>query len=190
MRLTSKKLRLLLLAAAALFAQAGLLPHARAADALDTVQRLQREGQTAQALSEADRFLATDPKDARMRFLKAVLLADIGRKAEATELLQQLTQDYPGLAEPYNNLAALSAAAGDYGQARDALEHAVRLRPDYATAHENLGDVYAALAAHEYAVAARLDPAREGLAEKLERVRAIAPATPVASPASAASSTN
>jgi len=63
----------------------------------------------------------------------------------------------------------------------------VRLRPDYATAHENLGDVYAALAAREYAIAARLEPSRHGLAEKLERVRTIAPA-PVAPPESAASS--
>jgi len=187
MRLTSKKLRSSLLAAATLFAQASLLPYVHGADPLDTVQSLQREGRPAEALAEADRFLATDPQDARMRFLKAVLLADLGRTNEATELLQQLTQDYPGLAEPYNNLAALSAAGGDYGRARNALEHAVRLRPDYAVAHENLGDVYAALAAHEYAIAARLEPARQGLSEKLERARAIAPA-PVASPASGASS--
>jgi Flp pilus assembly protein TadD len=177
MRVTSKILRSFLLAACGLVASASMPCVAQAADALDTVKRLQREGQTAQALTEADRFLATDPQDARMRFLKSVILADVGRAADATALLEQLTQDHPTLAEPYNNLAALYAAAGRYGKAREALEEAVRLRPDYATAHENLGDVYAALAVREYATAAQLDPARAGLDTKVERARhACAPA--------------
>ena len=175
MRVPSKILSSFLLAACALVAGLCMLRGAHAADALDTVKRLQREGQIGQALTEADRFLATDPKDARMRFLKSVILADIGRTSDATDLLEQLTQDHPTLAEPYNNLAALYAAAGRYGKAREALEEAVRLRPDYATAHENLGDVYAALAAREYATAAQLDPGRANLDAKIERIRNVLP---------------
>ena len=45
----------------------------------------------------------------------------------------------------------LHAAAGDYAKARAELEESLRLNPNYATAHENLGDVYAMLAAESYA---------------------------------------
>ena len=84
-----------------------------------------------------------------------------------------LVQDYPELAEPHNNLAALYAAAGDYGKARAELEEALRLNPLYAPAHENLGDVYALLAGQSYARALRLEPASVELAEE---ARAGAPA--------------
>ena len=77
------------------------------ADELSEVTRLHHAGQTAAALERADRTLATQPKDAQMRFLKSVILADTGRASEAQALLQQISQDYPELAEPHNNLAAL-----------------------------------------------------------------------------------
>jgi Flp pilus assembly protein TadD len=188
MRVPPKILRPFQLTAWGLVSIASLLGGAQAADALDTVKRLQREGQTAQALIEADRFLATDPRDARMRFLKSVILSDVGRTADAMALLEQLTRDYPTLAEPFNNLATLHAAAGRYDTARAALEEAVRLRPDYATAHENLGDVYAALAAREYGTAVQLDPGRAALTDKINRLRGAG--APVAeSPGTGASAT-
>src|SRR5947209_1861964 len=69
--------------------------------------------------------------------------------------------------------------------AADELDEALRLRPDYATAHENLGDVYAALAARAYATSLRLEPGRTGVAPKLASVRAAFAASPAASGASA-----
>jgi tetratricopeptide (TPR) repeat protein len=109
-----------------------------------------------------------------MRFLKSVVLADSGRRGEAAALLEQISQDFPELAEPHNNLAAIHAAAGDYGTARAELEESIRLNPSYATAHENLGDVYAMLAADAYGRAQRLEPASTGLPRKLELVRQLA----------------
>ncbi|HEY9025308.1 MAG TPA: tetratricopeptide repeat protein, partial [Burkholderiaceae bacterium] len=79
--------------------------------------------------------------------------------------------DYPDLPEPYNNLAALYAANGDYGRARVTLEQAVRANPGYAIAHENLGDVYAALASQSYAKARQLDPTNAALDNKLALAR-------------------
>ena len=58
--------------------------------------------------------------------------------------------DFPELPEPRNNLAVLYAQKGEYALARDELERAVQTAPDYAVAHENLGDVYARLAEAEY----------------------------------------
>jgi tetratricopeptide (TPR) repeat protein len=141
------------------------------ADELADVQRLYYSGQAAAAMERADQFLANKPKDPQMRFVKGVMLADAKRNAEALVLFQQLTEDYPDLAEPYNNLAALYAAAGDYTKARATLEQALRTNPAYAVAHENLGDLYAAMAAQSYSRALKLDPSNVTVPPKLAIVR-------------------
>jgi tetratricopeptide (TPR) repeat protein len=133
--------------------------------------RLQSAGQTAQALARADQYLADKPKDAPMRFLRGVLLAESKRSTEAAEVFQRLIEDYPELPEPYNNLAALHAAAGDYDRAKSALDQALRAHPGFAAAHENLGDVLAMLALRSYARAAQLEPANPALPAKLKLVR-------------------
>jgi len=159
------------------------------AEELAEVTRLHHAGQSQAALERADRFLAGKPKDAQMRFLKSVVLADSGRRGEAATLLEQISQDFPELAEPHNNLAAIHAAAGDYGKARAELEESIRLNPGYATAHENLGDVYAMLAADAYGRAQRLDPRSTSLPRKLELVRELAGPQAGRAAASAASAT-
>jgi Flp pilus assembly protein TadD len=143
------------------------------ADELADVQRLHGAGQSAAALQRADQFLATNPKDPQMRFLKGVVLSDIKRDVEALAVFQKLSEDYPDLPEPYNNLAALHAAAGDYAKARATLELALRTHPGYAIAHENLGDVYAALAAQSYARALALEPGNATVPPKLKLAQAL-----------------
>ncbi|MDO9451551.1 MAG: tetratricopeptide repeat protein, partial [Stagnimonas sp.] len=68
--------------------------------------------------------------------------------------------------EPYNNLAVLYAQQGDYEKARDALEAALATHPAYATAHENLGDIYAALAGAAYNRASMLDQGNQAVRYK------------------------
>ena len=143
------------------------------ADELGDVQRLYYSGQATAAMQRADQFLATTPGDPQMRFMKGVMLADAKRDADAITVFQKLTEDHPDLAEPYNNLAALYAAGGDYTKARATLEQALRTNPSYATAHENLGDVYAALAAQSYGRALKLDPTNATVAPKLALVRGL-----------------
>jgi Flp pilus assembly protein TadD len=154
---------------------------ASAADEPAEVARLHASGQSAAALQRADDYLATHPRDPQMRFAKAVILGDTARGAEATAILERLTEDYPDLPEPYNNLAVLHAAAGRYAAARGELEQALRLNPGYATARENLGDVQLALARDSYAAALRLEPSRAGLSAKIARVNALLPPVPAAS---------
>ncbi len=148
----------------------GVLPAARA-DELGEVQRLYYAGQPTAAMKRADDYLAQHPKDAPMRFIKGVMLSDAKRNDEAIAVFQKLSEDYPDLAEPYNNLATLYAASGKYDLARAALEQALRTNPSYATAHENLGDVYAALAAQSYARALKLDPSSVSVPPKLALMR-------------------
>jgi tetratricopeptide (TPR) repeat protein len=130
-------------------------------------------GQADAAMQRADAFLATHPKDAQMRFVKGVMLSDAKRNTEAIALFQKLSEDYPDLAEPYNNLAVIYAGMGDYAKARATLEQALRTNPSFATAHENLGDVHAALAAQSYARALKLDPSNVTVPPKLATMRGL-----------------
>ena len=155
------------------------------ADELSDVQRLHYAGQTTAAMQRADQFLATKPKDPQMRFLKGVMLSDTKLDAQAIAQFLKLTEDYPDLAEPYNNLAALYAAAGDYAKARATLEQALRTNPGYATAHENLGDVHAALASQSYARALQLEPKNVTVPPKLALVRELFKRRDVGAPAPA-----
>ncbi len=166
----------------ALLAAVALALPALADDQADVTQ-LMRSGQLAQALAKAEQSLAAKPRDPRMRFLKGVVLAEMGRSADAIATYSQLTEDYPELPEPYNNLAVLYAGQSEYDKARAALEAAIRTNPGYAIAHENLGDVYARLASQSYGRAQQLDSANTTAAPKLGLIRQLfPPATGTAQP--------
>ena len=139
----------------------------------DNVSRMVRAGQLDVAQAKAEQYLAANPKDPQMRFLKGVIQQQRGQADEALATFTQLTQDYPELPEPYNNLAVIHAAQNQYDKARIALEMAVRTNPNYATAHENLGDVYARLAAQSYGKALQLDSGNTTAPVKLKAVNAM-----------------
>ena len=159
------------IAAACFFAALIAMPPCAFADDYTDVNRLVQARQYDQALVRADEYLAGKPRDPQMRFLKGVIEAETGKRTQAIETYTQLTQEYPELPEPYNNLAVLYAQASEYDKAREALEGAVRANPGYAVAHENLGDVYAKLASQAYAKAQRIDPANTTAPPKLALVR-------------------
>ena len=122
------------------------------------VNHLLQNKQLQQALTQADAFLEKHPKDVQMLFLKGLILSEQNEPGKAITVFSKLTDDYPKLPEPYNNLAVLFASQGQYDQARAILEKAVRINPVYEVAHENLGDIYVKLAAHSYSNMLQLDP--------------------------------
>ncbi|OJZ19644.1 MAG: hypothetical protein BGP21_02635 [Thiobacillus sp. 65-29] len=130
-----------------------------------------RKGDLAGALDNANRYLAKNPKDAQARFLKGLILADQGKTNDAIGLFTALTEDYPELPEPYNNLAVLYASQGKYEAAKDSLEKAIRTHPSYATAHENLGDIYAKMASLAYDKALALDSRNTAAQTKLALIK-------------------
>ncbi|MEH6459691.1 L,D-transpeptidase Cds6 family protein [Chitinimonas sp. JJ19] len=133
-----------------------LISGAYAGEAEDIATSLNR-GQADAALQAADKALAKTPRDARLRLLRGNALAQLGRSGEAIQVFTALTGDYPNLPEPYNNLAALYAQQGQLDKARAALQMALQTNPAYATAHANLADVYARLAAQAYDKALQRD---------------------------------
>ncbi|MBU1365951.1 MAG: tetratricopeptide repeat protein [Gammaproteobacteria bacterium] len=141
------------------------------ADNLPEVQRLIKQGQYPQALDKVDAYLSSRPKDAQGRFLKGLIYTEMNKPAEAIGVFTKLSEDYPELPEPYNNLAVLYAQQKQYDKARTALEMAIRTHPSYAIAYENLGDVYAKLASQAYDKALQLDNSNSATQNKLALIR-------------------
>lgn len=132
---------------------AGLLswtPVPAVALGLDAIQDMVARGQLQQALEELAPLIRSQPGNPDARFLRGVIYAQMGDADRAISIFHSLTQEFPDLSEPYNNLAVLRASQGDYEKAAEALRQAIKIQPDYDTAHENLGDVYAKMAALAY----------------------------------------
>jgi len=142
-------------------------PRSEAAEIAD----LMRAGKSENALERADTYLQTHARDLQVRFLRAVVLIDLGRAEEATEVLEHLTQEFPELPEPYNNLAVLAASQGGLDRAERLLQQSLAAQPNYVTAQENLGDLYASMSAVAYERAAKLDPSSAALKSKLALAR-------------------
>ena len=141
------------------------------ADDIQDANKLFKQGQHAPALEKVNAVLAAKPKDAQARFLKGLILTEQGDTANAIKTFTELTEDYPELPEPYNNLAVLYAGQGQYEKAKVALEMAIRTHPSYATAHENLGDIYAKMASQAYDRALQLDKSNTSTQTKLAMIR-------------------
>jgi Flp pilus assembly protein TadD len=135
------------------------------------LEALVRERRLEQALQRADAILARNPRNAQVRFQRAVVLSDLKRIDEAISAFEALSQDFPELPEPYNNLAVLHAAAGRYEQARSLLQRSLEAQPGYVTAYENLGDLYVSMAADAYQRGLNLAPGSRPLQSKLTLAR-------------------
>jgi tetratricopeptide (TPR) repeat protein len=140
-------------------------------DDLQEANQLFKQGQLDRALERVNTYLTSRPKEARARFLKGIILTEQNKPNDAIKVFTDLTQDFPELPEPYNNLAVLYASQGQYDKARNALEMAIRTHPSYATAHENLGDIYAKMASQAYDKALQLDRSNQGAQGKLNMIR-------------------
>jgi len=137
------------------------------------------------ALTELDARIKTNPRDVQAKFKRATILARLGRDDDAIAAFTALTQQYPELPEPYNNLAALLAKDGRLDEARVALETATRANPSYALAFENLGDLYLRLADASYRRALALGQASGPTQQRLADLQKIV--SPAAAPAHRAS---
>lgn len=133
----------------------------------DQIENLIKQGRLAQALSLTDKQLTADSDDVNFLFLKGLILTRQERLEDAKAIFIKLTTEHPELPEPFNNLAVIYAAQGDFTSARQALQKAINTHPAYATAHENLGDIYAKMASRAYNQALELDQDNTTAREKL-----------------------
>lgn len=141
------------------------------ADELADISKMADQGQSAAAIERINTYIAANPKNAQALFMKGVLLAEQGRRDEAIRTFTDVTEKFPSLPEPYNNLAVLYADQGQFDKARKALETAIKTHPSYATAHENLGDIYARMASEAYDKALQLDTSNTRAQGKLSLIK-------------------
>ena len=137
---------------------------------LREINQLSEQGNQAAALERVNTYLSANPKNAEAMFMRGVILVELGKRDDAIKSFTELTEKYPNLPEPYNNLAVLYADQGQYDKARKALESAIKTHPSYATAHENLGDIYARLASEAYDKALKLDTSNSRAQSKLAMI--------------------
>nr|VFJ62769.1 MAG: Tetratricopeptide repeat-containing protein [Candidatus Kentron sp. FW] len=157
------------------FALVGNVAKATDTDDLQNIRALADAKNYQEAMEQLDAYLDRNTGDAQGRFLKGILLSDQKRFDDAIEVFVSLTEDYPELPEPYNNLAVLYASHGKYLKARDALLIAIKTHPSYATAHENLGDIYAMMATEAYKKALALNEGNQSAKTKLAMIRDLFP---------------
>ncbi len=184
------------------FLCAGVFPLGAQADEYSEVMQLTRDGKYTEAMNKADAYLSGKPRDPQMRFLKGVAQKDAGKNSDAITTFSKLTEEFPELPEPYNNLAVLYANQNQFDKAKAALEMALKTNPGYAIAYENLGDVYAKLSSQAYNKALQIEGTNPAISPKLALVRQLfntssgrvaplatgsAPAPEKATPAAAAS---
>ncbi len=141
------------------------------ADELKDISQMADQGQAAAAIEKLNTYITANPKNAQALFMKGVLLAEQGRRDEAIKIFLDVTEKFPNLPEPYNNLAVLYADQGQFDKARKALETAIKTHPTYATAHENLGDIYARMASEAYDKALQLDTSNTRAKGKLSLIK-------------------
>ncbi|HKA42562.1 MAG TPA: tetratricopeptide repeat protein [Burkholderiales bacterium] len=174
--MTLPAVRLFALVVALLIGCSAGVPASAQVDELQDANQLFKQGQLDRALDRVNAYLGKNPKDARGRFLKGIILTEQSKPNDAIKVFTELTQDFPELPEPYNNLAVLYASQGQYDKARAALEMAIRTHPSYATAHENLGDIYAKMASQAYDKALQLDKNNATAQTKLNLIKELFPA--------------
>lgn len=131
-----------------------------AAQVADRITLLLAQGKNEQALAAIENQMAarqrlTEPgTDVQLLFLKARALSALSRHADAIDIYQDMTNYYPELPEPWNNLAAEYIAQGKLDMALDALQMALVADPTYTLARSNMGEVQLLLANESYQQAA------------------------------------
>ena len=119
------------------------------------IEKLVKAKKYPDAIDLINQRLKKTPGNVQLRYVKARMQIEMRQWEAAKKTLIEITQQFPELPEPYNNLAALAANQGNWIEARDYLELALKLRPSYTVASANLGEVYIRLGAQAYDNAAK-----------------------------------
>ncbi len=123
---------------------------ALAAGSVKQLQQLIAEQNYAAAAKSGEQLLQQNAAHNRTRFLTAYAYQMNAQTDKAIALYQGLIEDNPTLPEPRNNLAMIYLEQGDYDRASQLLVAAINTHPSYATAYDNLSQIYKGIASEAY----------------------------------------
>ena len=132
------------------------------------VDKLINRGDYNDALKLIAEGLKSNPHSAQLRFQRCVVYERMGDRDKAINGFEQFIRTYPEIPEAYNNLAGLYSRNGNLVRAEELLVKAVALRPGFALAHMNLGNLYLAKAKNAYNTAIKTGGNKEKLNANIE----------------------
>ena len=141
-----------------------------AQDKIKEIKVLLKNGKYAHAEILINNFNENNLNDPELLFYKGINETNLGKKNKAIDTFRDLTERFPELPEPFNNLAVLYAEKAQYRLAKEILEQAIKTNPSYLTAHINLGDIYTKMASEAYNKALEIDKSNNIAITKLSMI--------------------
>jgi len=137
---------------------------------IEEIKLLLKNGKYNHAEILIDNFNENNLNDPELLFYKGINETNLGKKNQAIDTFRDLTERFPELPEPFNNLAVLYAEKEQYRLAKEILEQAIKTNPSYLTAHINLGDIYTKMASEAYNKALEIDKSNNIAITKLSMI--------------------
>jgi tetratricopeptide (TPR) repeat protein len=137
---------------------------------IEEIKLLLKNGKYVLAETLTNNSIEENLNDPELLFYKGIIETNMGKNNQAIDTFRNLTERFPELPEPYNNLAVLYAEKGQFSLAKEILEQAIKTNPSYLTAHINLGDIFTKMASESYNKALEIDKSNNVAITKLSMI--------------------
>ena len=137
---------------------------------IEEIKILLKNGDYTNAEKLTNQSIENNLNNPELLFYKGIIETNQGKKNQAIDTFRDLTERFPKLPEPFNNLAVLYAGKGQFRLAKEILEQAIKTNPSYLTAHINLGDIFTKMASEAYNKALEIDKSNNIAITKLSMI--------------------
>ena len=137
---------------------------------IDEIKLLLTKGKYSSAETLVNNDIDNNLNNPELLFYRGIIETNLGKNNKAIDTFRELTERFPELPEPFNNLAVLYAEKGQFRLAKEILEQAIKTNPSYLTAHINLGDIFTKMASEAYNKALEIDKTNNVAITKLSMI--------------------
>ena len=154
-----------------IFLLSSFLSHAQSDKSIiEEIKVLLKNGSYDDAETLTNQSIENNLNNPELLFYRGIIETNQGKKNQAIDTFRDLTERFPQLPEPFNNLAVLYAEKGQFRLAKEILEQAIKTNPSYLTAHINLGDIFTKMASEAYNKALEIDKSNNIAITKLSMI--------------------